>query len=54
MFEKLEQSAEKTYQYTLQEISWIKEGKELMIQGKMFDVKHFKIKENSKQAKCPH
>lgn len=47
MFEKLEQSAEKTYQYTLQEISWIKEGKELMIQGKMFDVKHFKIKENS-------
>ena len=47
MFEKLEQSAEKTYQYTIQEISWIKEGKELMIQGKMFDVKRFKIKENS-------
>ena len=47
MFEKLEQNTEKTYQYTIQEISWIKEGKELMIQGKMFDVKRFEIKGNN-------
>jgi len=47
MFEKLEQNTEKTYQYTIQEISWIKEGKELMMQGKMFDVKRFEIKGNN-------
>jgi len=47
MFEKLEQNTEKTHQYTIQEISWIKEGKELMMQGKMFDLKRFEIKGNN-------
>jgi hypothetical protein len=47
MFEKMEQGAQKTYQFSIQDISWIKEGKELLIKGKMFDVKHFKIKGNS-------
>jgi hypothetical protein len=46
MFEKLEQSAKITYQFSIQEISWIKEGKELLIKGKMFDVKHFEMKGN--------
>jgi len=46
MFEKLEKGAQKNYQFPLQDISWVKEGKELLVRGKMFDVKNFKIKNN--------
>lgn len=46
-FEKLENSASKTYQFSLAYIHWVKEGKELLVNGKMFDVKHSKITGNN-------
>jgi len=42
MIEKMELGLEKSYIFKQNEISWIKEGKELMVNNKMFDVKQFK------------
>ena len=39
MFEKMEQGYVSTYRFSTVDLQWIKEGKELLIKGKLFDVK---------------
>ena len=39
MFEKMEQGYVSTYRFSTGDLHWIKEGKELLIKGKLFDVK---------------
>lgn len=43
MFEKIEQSYVNTYNFSRGDLQWIKEGKELLIKGKLFDVKTYTI-----------
>ena len=41
IFEQLEKGIYKTYSFSRQQVQWIKKDKELLVDGKMFDVKHF-------------
>ncbi len=43
MKEQLEVKSLQTFRIADQNISWVKKGKELIIEGKFFDVKYFKI-----------
>ena len=47
MFEKMEQGYVSTYRFSTVDLQWIKEGKELLIKGKLFDVKACIIESDS-------
>ena len=47
MFEKMEQGYVSTYRFSTGDVHWIKEGKELLIKGKLFDVKACTIASDS-------
>ena len=47
MFEKMEQSYVNSYRFASGDLHWIKEGKELLIKGKLFDVKAYTIAADS-------
>ena len=43
MFEKIEQGCVSTYSFSTGDLQWLKKGKELLIKGKLFDVKTYTI-----------
>ena len=47
MFEKIEQGCVSTYSFSTGDLQWIKKGKELLIKGKLFDVKTYTIASDS-------
>ena len=47
MFEKIEQGYVSTYSFSTGDLQWIKKGKELLIKGKLFDVKTYTITADS-------
>lgn len=47
MFEKIEQGYVNTYSFSTGDLQWIKKGKELLIKGKLFDVKNYTITADS-------
>lgn len=47
MFEKMEQGFVSTYRFSTGDLHWIKEGKELLIKGKLFDVQACTIASDS-------
>lgn len=47
MLEKMEQGYVSTYCFSTGDLHWIKEGKELLIKGKLFDVKAYTIASDS-------
>ena len=47
MLEKMEQGYVSTYCFSTGDLHWIKEGKELLIKGKLFDVKAYTIAADS-------
>ena len=47
MFEKMEQEYVSSYRFSTGDVHWIKEGKELLIKGKLFDVKACTIASDS-------
>ncbi len=47
MFEKIEQGYVSTYRFATVDLYWIKTGKELLVKGKLFDVKTYTITSDS-------
>jgi hypothetical protein len=47
MFEKIEKGYVSTYSFSTNDLLWVNEGKELLIKGKLFDVKTYTITADS-------
>lgn len=47
MFEKMEQGYVNSYRFSTGDLHWLKEGKELLIKGRLFDVKDYTITSDS-------